>query len=726
MCKTILSSLLFILFVVTIASSQEAVVDSQKIYQLKEIVVTVTRFEKNAADVGRSITLVPSERNKSQLYHSVGEVLTQQEGIYVVGAGQNSGMLQSIFMRGASSNHTAILIDDIPITDPSAVNRALDVSEVSFAGFDRIEIVRGLHSTLYGTSAIGGVVNMITRKNGLPGFHADAELRTGAFGKGTSLFAQTLSLNYTHPIGLYGNVDVENSNVKGLDATVDTVTNSAVFKNRDQDDYDKQDVLGKIGLRNEKLDIYVSYKNTQQATDIDKRAYVDDDNYILDFKRNLVAYGGSYAPSNRLALKYIGGFSEMERSAVDDSSIVDRAGNTDRTYYDARWKGTTLTNELQAFIRIPHIEGILGVGTNKETMTSQSYFYTNSIFGVFESRTDLDTLNPKSTTTNIFSHLDFRGSLLHASLDRLSFGLGMRYNHHSTYGDNITYELNPSYRVTDDVLLYASYSTGFNAPSLYQLFAPDKHYISRISRGNPNLEPEEAKSFEFGIKQSVGRLLSLGLAYYNTMVDNAISYVYLWDKNIGIDTLGNDWMRDDFRGDTYLNLGRQTSRGIELTVNSRLSDQIVVAANLNFLSGKLEYKPSDITTSQTNGNHVQIYDNGAFVTREIQSLGLVRRPNTFNLSVTYTPVSQLTLRMDFRHIGARNDVYYDSQLGPYGALGSVAVADYTLIDFTPTFHINEHLTVIGRIENVFDAKYREINGFTTRGRGFYVKTRVSL
>lgn len=696
--------------------------DTTKTYLLEEVVVTATRIERNPAEVGRSISIIPGDRIANQLYHSVGEILSQQEGIYVVGAGQNPGMLQSIFMRGAASNHTAILIDDIPITDPSSPNRALDVAELSLAGFDRIEIVRGSHSTLYGSSAIGGVINMITRKNRQPGFHTNAELRAGTFGKGTSLFAQYLGLNYTHPTGFYANAEMENGKVKGLDATVDTVMNPDVFKNRDQDGFDKRDLLGKIGFKKEKFDLYASYKHTDQRTDIDDGAYRDDDNYVVDFKRNLVTYGGSYNLNKNLTLKFVGGFSDMKRDLVDDSSVVDKVGNTDRTYYEASFQGTTFTNELQGNIRVRGIEGVIGIGTHKETMTSKSYFYTRTIFGVFESRKDLDTLDLKSTITNIFSHFDLRGSLLHSSLDRFSIGLGLRYNDHSRYGGNITYQLNPSYRVGDNALLYASYSTGFNAPSLYQLYTPELNHLSGIQRGNRNLQPELSKSFELGLKQSFRGLLNLQLAYYMTTVDNLIEYVYLWNKNKAIGEL----RFGDYRGDTYLNLGRQTSRGVEISVTSMLSDQILVAANVHLLSGKLKYTPSDIDTSQTKGNHVQIYGNGAFVMKDVESLGLVRRPNTFNLSITYLPVSQLALRIDLRQVGARNDVYYESKLGPFGALGSVPVGDYTLVDFTQTVRLGSHLLVTGRIENVFNTKYLEINGFTTRGRGFYVKTRFSL
>ncbi len=702
--------------------SAPSAADTIKTYQLPEIVVTATRLEKNLAEIGRSVTIISNEQIKNTIDLSVGEALTRQEGLYTVGAGQNPGMIQSIFVRGAASNHTAFLIDDIRITDPSAVNNALDASELSFVGLDRIEIVRGSHSTLYGSSAIGGVVNMITQKNRRLGFNIDAELRAGTFGKGTSWLSQMLGLNYTGASGLYFNADVLNASIKGMDATVDTVTNPNAFKNRDTDGQNKLDAVAKIGFRNETFDFYLSYKATRQKTDIDDGAYRDDDNYTIDFQRNLFTYGAAYAVSPSVNLKFIGGYSDMKRRAVDDSSVVDRLGNTDRSYFEGTWKGTTLTNELQTSLRLEHLEGVIGIGQYRETMTSESYFFTRTQFGPFELRTSLDTLGLNTTTTNLFTHFDFNGASFHHSLNRFALGLGARLNKHSSFGSSTTVAVNPSVRISDGGLLYASYTTGFNAPSLYQLFAPNRNFSSGITRGNKNLQPERSASYEIGVKQSMGSW-HFSLSCFRTVVENVIEYVYLWDKNIGIDTLGNDWRRNDFRGDTYLNLGTQTTSGIEVSFSSRLLDELWLSGNVTFLSGKLKYTPSEINKAHTQGNHVQLFSDGSFVNKEVETSGLVRRPNTLNLSIHYKPFEQWLLRLELRHAGSRQDIFYDSKRGPYGALGTLPVEAYTLVDLSGTYRFSENFTAHARVENVFDTKYFEINGFTTRGRGIYLSIR---
>lgn len=699
--------------------------DSTKVYPMKEIVVTATRSDKDAKDVGRSVTLITNEELKSSVYYNLAELLSQQEGIYVVGTGQNPGMIQSLFMRGANNNHTAIMVDDVRITDPSSPNNALDLTELSLTNLERVEIVRGAHSTLYGSSAIGGVINLITKKNGSPGLSGVGELSTGTFGSGSSEFAQRLYLNYTTPEGLYASGEIGNFRSRGLDASVDSATNPSAFKRRDKDGFHRTDEVGKLGFKNDRLDLFASFKRVNQGADIDKGAYTDDDNSTIDFKRNLFTYGASYKVDDDVRLRYLGGYSNMRRQAVDDSSIIDPLGNNDHTYSNNEWRASTSTNELQVDVRLNGIEATFGGGLYHETMSIKTYFYSGA-FGFFESSSDLDTLGLRTLTKSLFAHIEFSGGLLGETLTPFSLGLGGRIYHHSSFGTKATYEINPTVRISDRALAYASFSSGFNAPSLYQLFTPESYYASGITRGNNRLDPETSRSFELGIKSAISEGIAFSVNYFRSTVDHAIEYVYLWDKNIAIDTLGNDWTRDDFRGDTYLNLGTQTTEGIEFAITSRLSDQFTLAGNFSLVSGTLHFSPTEVQASKTEGNHVQLFNNGAFLNKEVETIGLVRRPNTVNLSLTYKPMTELAFRLDLRRVGSRNDVFYDSGLGPFGALGTTPVADYTLVDISGRIQLGNHVSVAARGENIFGTKYSEIKGFTTRGRGFYLSTRFSM
>ncbi len=711
--------------------------DSLKNKQLNEVVVSATRSEKNINDVGRSITVVTSDDIKKSGANSIAELLSQQEGMYVVGAGQNPGMTSSIFTRGANSNQTVILIDGVRITDPSAINNSIDVAELSLANIEKIEIVRGSHSTLYGSAAIGGVVNIITKKATKPGLSLDASVTGGSFGKNTQQLAENLYVNYALKNGFYIAAEVSNANVKGQNATNDTVTVASVYKHSDKsDDFSKLDWVGKAGFQNKKLDVYASYKQTQQLTDIDKTAYKDDDNYTIDFKRSLMTYGAAYKFNDKLNFSFIGGLSTMKRIAIDDSSVIDAAGNFDRTYNKGIYEGKVISNELQANYAVKGFNLVVGGGMYGEQMKANtSYLYYNS-WGFppdyVELKTSTDSVNPKSTLANIFLHADIGGELISEKIKAFSISGGFRMSNHNLFGTNLTYEINPSIKVLEGGLLYATVASGFNAPSLYQLYDAtdyktwDTQYTTGLTRGNKKLDPERSQTVEVGYKQKINNT-TLSAAFYHTVVKNVIEYVYLWDKNIGLDTLGQNWSRDDYRGDTYINLGTMTTQGVELGINSKMSEKLSVSANVSLVTGKINYRPSDVDTAQTQGNHIQIYGNGAFITsKEVETLGLSRRPSTANLSLTYSPIKEVSIRTDVRYVGSRADVYYEPTFGPYGALGTLAVEQYTLWDISLRVAIYKGLSANVRVENVLDKKYFEINGFSTRGRGFYLTLRYTL
>lgn len=709
--------------------------DTLKKKELNEVVVSASRSEKNLNDVGRSITVVTADDIKKSGATSISELLTMQEGIYVVGAGQNPGMTSSIFTRGANSNQTVILIDGVRITDPSAINNSIDVSELSLANISRIEIVRGSHSTLYGSSAIGGVVNIITKKAEKPGLSADATILAGTFGESTSEISENVYVDYALKNGIYVGAEIYNTNVNGLDATTDTVTNPNAYKHSDMtDDFDKLDWVAKAGFKNEKLDVYASYKQTHMLTDIDKGAYRDDDNYTLDFKRNLFTYGASYKINDKFNVSYIGGLSDMKRIAIDDSSVVDTAGNFDKQYVKGVYEGKIMSSELQVNYTMKGLNVVLGSGMYNESMDINTSFYYYNMWafpaGYEEIKSSLDSVNPQSSTLNVFLHADLGGELITEKAKWFTLSGGVRVSNHSVFGTNLTYEINPSFKIAETGLLYLTYATGYNAPSLYQLYDPTKYYTwdtqysTGLTRGNKKLSPETSKTFEVGFKQKISNV-SLSAAYFNTVVENMIEYVYLWNKDVAIDMLGQGFS-DDYRGDTYINAGTMTTQGVELGISSKLADKFLVSGNLSLVSGKLKYAPSDINADQTGGNHVQVYNNGSFVNKEVEVSGLSRRPSTANLSLTWLPLKILSLRADVRYVGSRGDVYYESTLGPYGALGTVSVEQYTLLDLSVNVKIWKGLTAGIRAANILDTKYSEINGFTTRGRGIYGNVRYSF
>lgn len=699
--------------------------DSLRNQRGHEVVITATRSEKDPEDVPRSVTIISGDSIRNSGATSLSELLSQQEGIFVMGSGQNPGQIQTMYTRGAGGNQAVILIDGVRISDPSTNDNGVELNEISLADVDRIEIVRGSHSTIYGSSAIGGVVNIITKKKAnTPGIHADASVTGGTFGASTSSLNADVAVNYTDSSGFYANIEGLVTSVKGLDATVDTVSHPVTYleTHRDRDGFAKKDFLGRVGYDKGKISVYAAYKLVMQETDVDKGAYTDDDNYTVKFGRDLVTYGASYAFNDHLKLSYVGGYTTMLREATDDSSQVADDGTTDHTFFHAKYSGGTMTNELQVNFSRPGFDLVVGGGLYNEKMSAETYYYSNGFFGPYESSTNLDSLDIHVGTTYEFLHAGLNGGLIRDKFSKYRLDLGLRNVNHELFGSVFTYEIALSAKVSENALLYASLSTGFNAPSLYQLYSPEADYMSGITRGNKSLEPETSTSYEIGFKQKVSNQFSFGVSYFYTIVENSIDYVYLWDKNRPADSLSYL----DYRGDTYINIGKQTNQGMEISVAARLSEKLSVLGNISLVSGRYEYDPASIDTSHTHGNYVQLYSNGAFINKDIEATGLVRRPSTGNFSVCYSPVRRLRLTLSARYVGPRSDVYYASNLGPFGALSTVPVGDYTLVDAGARFEIAKGFTVQLLVKNIFDVKYSEIYGYTTRGRGVYANLRYSF
>jgi vitamin B12 transporter len=706
---------------------------------IPEIMVTATRIPEDPEKVSRSVTVINDGTVQQLQANDLGQLLSMQQGMSVTGAGQNPGLTQTLFTRGTNSNHTLVMVDGVRITDPSTVNDALDLVEIPFSGFDQLEIVRGSHSTLYGPSCIGGAINLLTGGRQSPGFHGRADFRGGAFGASTLLLEQNIQLNYSWKSGLYANVNFYNTTINGLDATVDTVTNPAAFKNYDRDDLHLLKGSAKLGFENTKWNAFVTYGITDQHTDYDKSgwkynnpygpnplAWYDGDSTKIKALRNLITYNVQHSFSSKFSMALSGGYTSLNRVAVDDSSVIDHMGNNDHTYSDADYFGSNMNHDLQATWRLRGVNLIGGAGLLNETMTFQTSFYTNTGYGVYEAYTNLDSLNLHSFIYDAYAQAELSGRLISENLDWLNLIAGLRYNDHDKFGTAVNYEINPSIRVMKDGIIYFSLSSGFNAPSLYQLYSPETYYTSSITRGNPFLQPEASHSLELGYKQKLSDQFRFEAAVYQNTVRDEIEYVYLWNGAIPVDSLGSDFLRDDFRGDTYLNVGTLQSRGIELFFSSSISKKFGIRANLNLVEGKLTYDPDKIDTSHTGSNHIQLYSNGAFPTQEIETTGLTRRPSTANLFISYQPLEPVNLNVVARFIGNHSDIFYDSDLGPYGALNTVELNSYLLFDLMASWQINQHVALRVKAENFLNTHYVDLSGFTSKGRGFYFTVSANL
>jgi vitamin B12 transporter len=680
--------------------------DSAKVTMLREVAISATRTEQPLIEIPRSVTVITNDVIEKSAYSSLGDLLNAETGLYVVGAGQTPGTNQNVFMRGASSNQLAVMVDGVRVSDPSSPNSAIDLSEISLTNVERVEIIRGSHSTIYGGAAIGGVINIITKEKSPSGLHGNASWQGSVFKRGGVSSTENLNLSYSMTSGVYFSGSVFQENVRGLDASEKTGQPSF---SADRDGFRKSDGLIKAGFKDKKWDASFSFKNIHQHTDIDNAAYADDDNYYLLFDRRLSQYKLARTLGDYWMISALGSFSGLERFYENDSSRVSDTAY-DATYSSGTYHGKLQTHEIQINYQHEKITGMLVGGLYAEKMFFDNYFFFHDSGYSSEFVTNYDTINSQATTGYVFAQLGY-----HAGAFQMS--AGSRVSHHSLAGDFATFEINPSLTF-GTLLIYGSVSTGFNAPSLYQLFDPSRGFGAYTFRGNRNLKPERSLSLEIGAKKEFPSGSYVTLSGYRTRVADAIEYVYLWNGATPIESL--DYSDD--RGDTYINTGENVAHGIELEGFAQITDRLFLKGNVSLLSTKVLVRPRDVSASQTGGHHVELYNLGAFLDDDVEQEHLLRRPDhTGNLGLGYRLPFDVTVTAGYRYTGKRYDAGYDARLSPYGGLSRLKVDGYHLVDLAVSWPVSKTISLALHAENILDQKYREVAGFQTRGRGVYLK-----
>ncbi|MEX1313409.1 MAG: TonB-dependent receptor plug domain-containing protein, partial [Desulfotignum sp.] len=133
---------------------------------MDQVVVSVTRTETTTSGIGgNSVTVITAREIEERNAHTVLEVLKTAPGVFVTSTG-GMGTSSSVFIRGADSKNTLIMVDGIVLNDPSNANRSADIADINLDEVERIEVVRGAMSVMYGSNATAGVINIITKKGG--------------------------------------------------------------------------------------------------------------------------------------------------------------------------------------------------------------------------------------------------------------------------------------------------------------------------------------------------------------------------------------------------------------------------------------------------------------------------------------------------------------------------------------------------------------------------------
>lgn len=598
---------------------------------------------------GRAVSVLTADDLTRRGVTHVAEALRALPGVSVNAA---AGLTQ-VRMRGAEGNHTLVLIDGIEANDPNTGE--FDFSSLLAADIDRIEVLRGPQSSIYGSNAIGGVIAITTKTATRDGVSAEV---TGEIGD-----------------------DVSRNGMLAVRHRSDRARLSFSAAYDATDGYDVSDSAGgkDDGSDNTTLNARVAVDVTAALTlgatlrQVSRTTEFDQFNYAAASKDDLVTEADLEGTQDDLFWSV---FAQLD--TLDGRLTHDVFASEIQTDYEGRTDGdvTTDTSGERQTLRYRGTLALDGAAVEGADHTlsamverQKETFRHNDASLVF----DPEMLDTQDRTLNSYV-LEYRGSFV----DAVDLQGSVRYDDNDQFEDFTTWSLGASWRLSNGTTrLHASAGTGVQNPTLTEQFG----YFPGSWVGNPDLEPEQSRGWDVGVEQ----------AFYNGMGLVDVTYF----EDVLTNEISSTFDPVTYESTPYNMDGDSDRRGVE------------VAASLDLPMGlfvQLDYTWLDADDSEGDQE--------------------VRRPeHEIGLHATYAlPDDRTRLGVDVRHV--RGVVDFDYTAANLGE--RVGLDDYTVVDLTADYAINERLTLTARISNLTDEDYEETYGYATQGRAAYVGFRAAF
>ena len=499
---------------------------------LKEVVVTANRVDVPLQDVTSSSTVITSTDLEQKQAGTVLDAIQSVPGVDIAQTGQ-PGETASVYIRGTNPEHTLVLFDGIPLNDPIGAPGSYDYLDgLSLDDVKQIEVIRGPQSTLWGSNAIGGVINIIPQSGPSP-LGGSVLVEGGSYGTSHEAASAHGGDN-----GGYFNVDVSHFNTSGFPA-LEAQYGGTV--NNGDDNNTASLGVGSNLTSNLQENILVRY--SQSNTSID----ADNENFVLGDDPDYFALQKQFMAASHTDWKLLDGSWEqiLTASFADDNRLFNGVSNPYNTYFEqGNFDGQTAQINWQNNIRLAKEETVV-VGIQGQ----QQWAISNDTNGYSDVTGSAFTSVVPGTTVQIASaFIESQTSIE----DNFFFNLGGRWDNHSQYGVHTTYQAGLAYVVPDlNTKLKANYGTGFLAPSLYQLYAP--------TYGNASLLPETSVGYDIGFEQPIGKDLTVGASYFDNDLTNLIQFV-----------------------NTYSNVGQARSYGVESFVEFKGVKNLDIKGNYTY------------------------------------------------------------------------------------------------------------------------------------------------
>ncbi len=509
-----------------------------------EVVVTATRLETQAFKVGNSMTTISGEELRNRGLVTVADALSQLTSGFLTRNG-GPGSAASLLLRGANSEHTLILIDGVEINDPLSPSRSCDLSQIFLIDVDRLEILDGPHSPLYGSDAMGGVINIILKKRGPERISLNSEagsFRTINFN--LSISGQAKELNY--------HLAASEFRTKGISSA-----SSLYPGNQESDGYRNTTFSGQINYPiTTHMELGCLFRYVNSKTDLDNFGgpYGDDPNYYQRWENFFLKLSLQGFPLNnhweqKIYLAIVSN-NRQNKNEEDDFHPMEReTGGFNSLFFKLDWQNNIYLNK----------ENILTIGLEAEKEEGESTYLWSSLWGEDKS------IFPRKKAFSTGLYLQEHFSLT----DYLFTTAGLRLDYHDRSGLALTYRLAQSFwNDKTSTKLRASLASGFKSPSLYQLYAPATIWGPI---GNADLKPEKTFSWDVGLEKDFPKLLkNLSLTYFCHSFRHLIQFDYYQGyQNIGRARTSGLNLKGKFSPFSFLNLNFNFSWLEALDLNSK-------------------------------------------------------------------------------------------------------------------------------------------------------------
>jgi outer membrane cobalamin receptor len=608
------------------------------------LVVSATRGETPVSQVGSAVTVFDADEIERRGTPLLGELVQSTPGIAVVRAG-GFGNVTSMFVRGGESSYNKVLLDGIPLNEPGGT---FDFSNVTTDALDRVEVLRGAHSALFGTDAMASVVQLVTRRGSRPnaqgaveGGSYDTRRVSGTGGTGRGRFditahASRYQTDNRVPNNRFGNTTLSASG--GLQLATDLTLR---FVGRAE--FGATGSPGATAFGRPDLD--ASYSRRLAVGGL-----------TLQHARGLWQQRATYALSTSYA--------ESTNLLVDPPYTPTFEGRTAPfAFSDFPYDSTSDLRRHHATYQV-----------DRQVTTSRFAHFVTGALDWDGERADLEN---RIASTLVPASRDNVGAAIQHQLLGRRFALtsGLRIERNDSFGTAVAPRVSFAYMAREsngawaDTKLKASAGAGVKEPTIIQSFSPSPSFL-----GNPDLEPERARTFDGGVEQRL---------YGGRVKVELVGFYGRFENIISTRTLSFTPFRSQ-----YFNIGLTHAKGTELSADVALKGGVSIRGAHTFLA-------SEVTRSTSPGNAV--FAEGRWLFRR------PRHSGTFDIGWSR---GRAAVDVHATFVGERVDSDFAALVPPL-----LSNDGHTTWDAGVAYRITRHISFVGRVENLTDSEYMEPLGY---------------